>query len=304
MKLMKRIILLLAVSSLLFAGCVSGTNQPTTEEMQTRIANTVVALQTQVASQPTSTPLPTVGLPTFTSVPTLLPTATHIPPTATTTPVFSISKVEDLSGTTGTTLKGGQTFVQTWRLTNGGTEAWSKDYKIIFVSGDNMGITSITIGKVVYPGSTYEVSVTFTAPVKTGSSTANFMMETPNGYKFGLGLIDRPWSIKINIENLFEVTAASVTASANPYSGTCPATITLTPTITVNGSGTVTYYMRIGSGISDPTALVFTASGSANGNSVNWPIDASMTSLSVNVYIDNPNHQDFGTLTIPITCTP
>jgi hypothetical protein len=304
MKLMKRIILLLALSSLLFAGCVPGADKTTTEGMQTQIANTVVALQTQAALLPTATPRATVALPTFTSVPTLLPTATRIPPTPTTTPVFSVSKVEDLSGTTGKTLKGGQSFVQNWRLTNGGTEAWSKDYRIIFVSGDNMGITSITIGKVVYPGSTYEVSVTFTAPVKTGSSTANFMMETPNGYKFGLGLSDRPWSIKVNIENLFEVTAASVAASANPYTGTCPATITLTPTITVNGSGTVTYYMRIGSGISDPTALVFAASGSQNGNSVAWPIDASMTSLSVNVYIDNPNHQDFGTVTIPITCTP
>jgi len=304
MKLFKGILLLVAIFGLLLSSCAPKNNQPSVDEMQTLVARTVDALQTEIALQPTSTPVPTALLPTFTSIPTLLPTATRILPTATNTPVFSVARVEDLTIPAGTTLKGGQTFVKTWKITNGGTQTWGKDFKIVFVSGDSMGITSITLGKLVYPGTTYEVSVKFTAPVKAGSHTANFMLETNDGYQFGIGSADRPWLIRINVENIFQVTAASLVASVNPYVGPCPASITLTPYITVNGSGTVTYYIRIGSGITDTYSLTFTDSGILTGNIITWPIDASMTSLQANIYVDVPNHQDFGVLTVPITCTP
>jgi hypothetical protein len=132
-------------------------------------------------------------------------------------------------------------------------------------------------------------------------------MMTGNGFDFGMGpKFDRPWSIVINVQNVFAVTSASITASPTSYVGKCPATIKLTPKITVNGSGIVTYYIRTSNAPknTDTYSLTFTSSGTQTGTVVSWPIDSSMTKLKVNVYIDNPNHQDFTVLTIPITCTP
>lgn len=310
MKYIKTIIPILLVSSLLFTGCTT-TKEIPTSEVQTLVAQTVEVLKTEIALTPTQTPAAqtetpvasaTEALPTFTSIPTLAPTATAIPPTATETVSLVVGSVDDLSNTS--TLKGGQTFVKTWRITNGGTSAWPKNYKIVQVNGDNLGVASITLGKVVNPGSSLTVSVTFTAPVKSGAHQAGFMMETDNGYKFGLGAKSgTPWSFAYTIENVFAVSSA-VISSPTSYSGTCPATLNLVPQITANGSGVVTYYLVTSTGNSDTLSLTFGGSSTISASSVSWPITASMTSLTVSIYVDNPNHQQFSTVTIPITCTP
>jgi hypothetical protein len=305
MKFIKVMIPLILISSLLFAGCTTA-NPISTSDVQTLVAQTVEVLKTESALQPaqTATPVtsPTELLPTFTSIPTLAPTATSIPPTATETVSLVVGRVEDLSNTG--TLKGGETFVKTWRITNGGTSAWTKDYKVVLVNGDNMGVSSITLGKVVNPGNSIQLSVTFTAPVKSGSHSSGFMMETDNNYKFGLGTKSgTPWSFSIKVENVFSVSGATI-SKPTLYSGVCPATINLVPQITVNGSGVVTYYLITSTGNSDTYSLTFSGSGSATGTSVSWPVDSSMTSLTVNIYVDNPNHQGFNAVTIPITCTP
>jgi hypothetical protein len=306
MKLINKIVPLILVSSLLISGCTTA-NPISTAEVQTLVAKTVEVLKTDIALQPTQTAVaqaetPVPLLPTFTSIPTLAPTATSIPPTATETVSLVVGSVEDLSSTG--TLKGGETFVKTWRITNGGTSAWTKDYKIVRVNGDNMGVSSISLGKVVYPGDSIKISVTFTAPVKAGAHSSGFMMETNNGYKFGLGAKSgSPWSFSIKVENVFSVSAATI-SSPGSYSGTCPATIYLVPQITVNGSGVVTYYVITPAGNSDTYSITFSGSGTATGSSVSLTVDSSMTSLNVNIYVDNPNHQSFNSVTIPITCTP
>jgi hypothetical protein len=307
MKFIKTTALLIMVSSLLLAGCAA-TNQISTPDLQTLVAQTVEVMTTKAALQPTQTMvvptvLPTELLPTFTSIPVLEATATSIPPTPTQTASLVVGSVEDLSSTG--TLKGGETFVKTWRITNGGSAAWTTGYRIVFLNGENMGVSTISLGKVINPGSSFTISATFTAPIKSGSHSASFMMETESGYKFGLGAKSgTPWSFTIKVENVFSVTAAVVVPDPASYTGTCPAAISLVPKITVNGSGAVTYYFHTSSGNSDTYSLTFTGSGTVKGNKISWPIDSSMTSLTVNIYIDSPNHQNFNTVTIPITCTP
>jgi len=295
------------LSVALLAGCAPS-NTISTPDLQTLVAQTVVALQTQNALQAafTQTAAPSeTPIPTFTPVPTLAPTATPIPPTPTQAEALYVSNVQDVTIPAGTVLKGGQSFVKTWRITNGGTAAWLSSYRIVFVSGDSMGVSSITLGKQINPGATYEVSVTFTAPVTAGKHIANFMIETDNGYTFGLGpSAGEPWSIRITTETVFAVTAASLSASANPYSGTCPATINLVPSITVNGSGTVTYYIKTSAGTSDTYSLTFSDTGTKTGTTVSWPVDASTGTLTAHIYVDSPNHQDFAEISIPVTCTP
>lgn len=308
MKSFMKVIICAVVAGLLLASCMQG-NSTTSEQMLTQVAQTVGVMKTQVAQLPTVTetvePTTTVfSIPTFTPVATLLPTTTPIPPTPTAIASLAVGSVTDVTIPAGTTLQGGQTFVKTWKLSNSGSDAWEKDFMIVFTSGDQMGVSSITLGKVVYPGQSIQISATFTAPVTAGAHTANFLMSTSKGFTFGTGSnFDRPWSIKINVKDLFSVTAASVSASPSSYSGPCPATIKLIPSITANGTGTVTYYLRISGGHSDTFTMNFSAAATQTGSKVSWPIDASMTSLQVNVYVDNPNHQDFGILTIPIQCT-
>lgn len=303
MKTFLKIVIGVTLVSLILVSCTqtSGTPSPS---LQTYVAQTISALSTSTALAPTATagtPTAAPELPTFTPVPTLLPTATEILPTATSQPSLYVSNVQDLTPI-NSNLKGGQTFVKTWRITNGGYYAWPANYRIIFLSGDSMGLSSLTLGRVVNPGSTVEISGTFTAPVAAGHHVANFLMTTDNGLQFGMGQsADRPWSINITVENVFQVTAASITASPTSYDGACPATVKLTPSITVNGSGVVTYYLRFGSTTSDTYSLTFSGSGTQNGTSVNWPVTAS-GNITVNVYIDSPNHQDFAVLTIPVNC--
>jgi hypothetical protein len=215
-----------------------------------------------------------------------------------------VAKVVSSTNPPGTVLQGGQSFVETWQITNGGSAAWGANYKIVFTSGDYMGINSVTLGKVIWPNQTTQVSVTLTAPVTAGTHTASFLMSTDNGVTFGLGSnFDRPWSIQITVQNLFAVTSASVSASPSSYSGTCPTTIDLTPSITTNGTGTVTYYLNIAGNPTDTYSMTFAAAGTQSGQKIAYVVNSS-TSLNVKVYIDYPNHQDFGFLTIPITCTP
>lgn len=308
MKVFRTIFSILVVASIIMAGCTQ-TNQPSTEELQTLVAQTVSALQTQLALQPTptiETPTP-MEIPTFTSIPTLIPTDTPIPPTPTIAVAYSVASFSDITViTTPAPYMGRQTFIRTWKIVNGGTAAWSSDFKIIFVSGDSMGVNSITLGKVVYPGSYYEVSITFTAPVTAGTHTASFKLATDKGNTFGLGTnSDRPWSMSISVQNLFAVTAASLTPSTTSYNGACPATINLTPNITANGSGIVTYYVHNSSGVLSTTySMTFTSSGTQAGTVISVPIDSSMASLQANLYVDNPNHQDISSINIPILCTP
>ena len=293
------------VLSFLLAGCASSSATSDTAKLA-QIQNTVDALQTQIALEPTSTAATAdVSLPTFTAVSTQLPTATPFPPTATATSTLWIGNVVDVTIPSGTALLGGQTFVKKWRITNAGTTTWPADYKVVFVSGDRMGVDSAAIGKVVLPGASFTLSLTLTAPTTVGTHTANFLLSTASGVTFGTGKnFDRPFSVSITVAEVFSVTAASMTASPTSYSGACPATVTLTPNFTVNGPGTITYVINTSSGNTDTYSLAFSAAGSQNGAVVSWPITASMTSLDVHIYVDSPNHQSFGAITVPITCTP
>ncbi len=273
-------------------------------EMSTAVANTVAAMSTRTAAaipttavQPTATINP---LATFTSLPTFAVTAT---PAVTQSPAFWISNWTDVTFTPGTKMTKGEVFTKKWNLTNGGSSTWEKDFQIVFSSGAEMGFTSIPLGVAVAPGDSVVISIDLTAPATVGSHTANFLLVTPEGKKFGGGITaDMPFSVQIEVEDFFAVTYAKPTAKV-PSGATCPVKIVLTAKITATASGEVTYHFVTSQGDSKTYKMVFTAAGTQTSEAIKFTVN-SPGDLTVSIYIDSPNHQAFPAITVPITCTP
>jgi hypothetical protein len=302
MKLYVKLFIVLFAAAWTLSACA-----PTVEfspEMNTSVANTVVAMQTQTASAITPSPLPPTAtidpLATFTAIPTFAPT---IAPTGTQLPGLWISAWKDITIPAGTKVKAREAFTKKWTLTNGGSIAWQKDYLIVFVSGDNMGVSTMPLGVVVEPGSSVEITLNLVAPSSLGTHTSNFMLQTPNGQKFGYGdNADRPFSVNIVIEDYFAVTGAKAVVSV-PSGATCPVEITLKAEITANTSGQVTYRFVTSQGDTETYSMDFSAAGTNTSKGVKFTVN-DPADLTVAIYVDNPNHQSFPAITVTAPCTP
>ena len=184
------VILSLLILSLLLASCNLPTNNNgLSEEMekQTSVAQTVVALQTQMSvntlapantAEPTAQPIPPTATMTSTvAIPTAQPTATNTPQ-----PSYRIGNVTDLNYTDNTVVDPGVAFTKTWRVTNTGTATWGSNFKIVFISGDRMnGPSSQPLGKSVAPGGSIDISVTLTAPSELKTYQGYWMLQTESG---------------------------------------------------------------------------------------------------------------------------
>ncbi len=290
-------------------------NDPSVQ--QTSIAQTVEVLRTQlmVASTPevsvtTSNPVDNLPIqPTLTST-VSLPTATITPsftlgPTYTTAPTYKAGNIGDVTYVDNTQVTAGETFTKTWSITNTGTATWSSNFKIVFVDGDAMGgPASQPIGKAVAPGSTINVSVVLTAPSTAGTYTGNWMLQTEAGNNFGIGPnADGSFWVKVKVVKNFAVTAAVPTVAPATYTGACPVTMAITANITSTSDGSVTYYFKTSLGDSPTYTLSFGSAGTKTTAAYSLVVPAT-TALSVSVYIDNPNHQEFGAVVVPVNCVP
>jgi hypothetical protein len=167
-----------------------------------------------------------------------------------------------------------------------------------------MGATSVALGRSVAPNQTIDISVALVAPATDGSYTGNFMLQTNKGNSFGFGTTAAsPFWVKIIVQHFFQVTTASVTAAPASYSGTCPGSVNLSATITSSSAGTVTYYFVTSAGNSSTYTMTFSAAGSLTSTAITWPV-VGPNALTVHVYIETPNHQDFSEVTVPVTCSP
>jgi hypothetical protein len=315
MKTRLKILSGLFIASLLITGCglLGGNSAASQTAEQTIVAATVMALQTALAANATTVATseatlaltPTAeSLPTFTSAAQAQPT-TAAPdlPTATSQPAYLVTNVEDITAPDNTVFKPGETFTKTWRLTNGGGTTWSPDFKLVFVTGDQMGATAVTLGRSVTPNDTVDVSVALTAPSTPGSYQGNFMMQTSSGNNFGLGAsANSAFWVKIAVQNFFQVSGATVSASPTSYSGSCSGTINLKASITTTAPGTVTYHFVTSTGNSSTYTMTFSSATTTTSSAISWPVTSS-SPLVVHIYIDAPNHQDFPEITIPVTCS-
>jgi polar amino acid transport system substrate-binding protein len=93
--------------------------------------------------------------------------------------------VGDVSIPDRTVLKPNMSAVKTWNIKNTGTCTWDSTYSFNYVKGSVFGPTTTKITRLVGPGETYEISVSFNTPAANGEYTAWWQMQNGNGQNFG-----------------------------------------------------------------------------------------------------------------------
>jgi hypothetical protein len=202
---MKKNTLTLIVTLILLTTALAACNMPLKEPTsqpdlpQTQAAETIQALFTNPAPTATSGSLPATDIPetpaeaTATLVEAVTATATQLPtPTASPTPgdcTNLVEFVDDVTVPDDTTFLPGQTFTKTWRLRNTGTCTWSTAYALVFVDGDSLNAASpAPLAANIAPQSEVDLSVSMIAPGVPGTYTSNWMLRSPSGTNFGLGV--------------------------------------------------------------------------------------------------------------------
>ncbi|NOY99717.1 MAG: hypothetical protein GXP40_11035 [Chloroflexi bacterium] len=262
----------------------------------TAAAQTAAVQLTRSAVQnpPTLPPSPPATGSTNTPLvpPTLPSSPTSVPPTLPPTQVCDKAKfISDVTVPDGTKFSPGETFTKTWRIKNIGTCTWTTSYAIVFGSGESMnGPVAQPLTGNVAPGQTVDISVNLTAPASDGNYTGYWKLRNASNVLFATVYVQ----IKVK-STAFAVTGVtySVTTFNEPGYVGCPK---VTASITTNGAGTVKYHWTRSDGSSGTVqTLVFGSAGTKTVES-KWYL-GSVWSGSTNwkgIYIDDPNHQDFG----------
>jgi len=183
-------------------GNPAATQTSNVDAIYTQAAETVAAKLTQTAAVFTSTPIftPTATMqsvtqtplitntPEFTSTP--LKINTQVPPTQAS--CDNMIYVSDVTIPDGSQVAPGSKFVKTWRIRNNGQCTWTTGYRLIYgwssdswkeIKNSPPGNVKITTS--VAPGAEYDISISLTAPVTTGSYMAAFRLQNEKGYNFG-----------------------------------------------------------------------------------------------------------------------
>ncbi len=151
-----------------------------------------------VPPPPTNTPKPTFTVtPTYTPRPPATPTPipTPTPETTPTTATMTSSSascsspdaafVADVTVPDGTQFSPGESFGKTWRLRNDGDCPWGEGYKLVFVSGAQMGAPASQAVPDTPPGGTADITVSMVAPAQGGTYVGKWRMMDANGNRFG-----------------------------------------------------------------------------------------------------------------------
>ncbi len=274
-------------------------------DVQTAAAQTVQAQMTLAApATATFTPVPFPTLPPVTNT---APSINTLPPAPTATSNCDAAQfVTDVTIPDGTLMDPSETFTKTWRIKNVGSCTWS-GYNLVFDSGDLMSGTSpIAIGTVV-PGQSVDLSVNLTAPATDGGYRGYWRIRNPNGVLLPVysGYQGKSFYVDIQVGSAtFAVIHVTYTMSSWSDSShtNCPR---VTASIATNGPRTVTYHWTRSDGTTIPTnTMTFNSAGTQSVN-YDWAVpSASAGSTSwVGIYIDVPNHQDFGHQSFTTACT-
>lgn len=94
----------------------------------------------------------------------------------------------DVTYADGTYVAPGASFVKTWRIRNNGNTTWNTNYKLVFYSGNQMSAPyAVALPYSVAPGQSVEISVPMVAPNSAGTFKGEWMLESDNGQRFGIG---------------------------------------------------------------------------------------------------------------------
>ncbi len=114
----------------------------------------------------------------------------------------SFEFVEDLNIPDDTVFAPGEEFTKEWRLRNNGTCAWSTEYAVVFVGGEQMSAEEqIPLTQSTAVSQTLDVAVTMIAPDDPGSYRGNWQLAAPDGEPFGIdGNIEDAFWLRIVVE--------------------------------------------------------------------------------------------------------
>jgi Ig-like domain-containing protein len=291
----------------LLAGCNLPflANNEDTASVQTAAALTVQA-QIGPVGTATSTFTP-VPFPTIPPVAATQPPANTLPPAATATSnCDNASFISDVTIPDNTVVPDGSDFTKTWRLKNIGACSWTPSYALVFISGASMDGPAVqALTGNVNPGQTVDLSVALTAPTANGTYTGNW------GLRNGAGVIFSHFYVQIVVNSgggggssSFAVTHVSFTFSTvNSGSNlNCPDVIAH---ITTNGAGDVQYHFTQSDGASAPVQTLHFDSAGTKDVDKSWllPTSAGTANRWIGIYVDDPNHQDFGHQSFTSTCS-
>jgi len=201
----------------------------------------------------------------------------------------------------------GENFTKTWTVRNDGTCAWTTDYRLVFTSGDQMnGPSAKAFSNTINPGENVTLSVGLTAPASDGTYTGTWVIEANDGERFG-----NYWTTIVvgdaeeESGTNFKVTSVDFSSSEQMKVGFCPHMFNLQAEITVNEKGTVKYHWIVSNGYeSGIETLTFDSAGTKTAIlNKNFSCSGTSTcSYVIELYVDSPNNQKFGTWVIAIHC--
>lgn len=133
----------------------------------------------------------------------------------------------DVTISDGTRFNPGEPFSKTWRLVNSGLCTWTKEYSLVWFSGESFSsIHNQYFTDEIPGGQSIEITVDMVAPDSPGIHQSNWKLRAADGSLFGLGPAgDSPIWVRIEVIN-----------SGIPSEGMTP---TLTPTSVVAMKDTV-----------------------------------------------------------------
>lgn len=140
----------------------------------------------------------------------------------------------------GTILAPGETFIKTWKFKNTGSCSWAADYSLVFVKGDDMLGSDVTLGETVALTKKLDVSVEMTAPDSDGTYTGYWQLADASGNTFGE-------LVYVSIVVSGDAATLTPTASAT-------AAITSTPTNAPTASSTTAPVSTTSVLVASPTA--------------------------------------------------
>jgi hypothetical protein len=257
-------------------------------QVATKVAQALAALPTQQPAQPTNNPLiPTIG-PIPTLAPVNIPTLS-LPGVATGIPCLATPRNEGENYPDGTTLYINTAFTKRWTISNQGTCTWNANYKLKFVSGDQMGGPAfILFGASVPQWQTLALELNLKTTSSVGTSTGIWGLYDDKDTYFG-----RVW---VTINRVAIVPTVN-NFSVNNVSFGLPASCVYPAAISVIGSGIVTYTWMIAD---DGINFVAGATGSLTFSGTTTVQTVYTTLLpdpdrKVHLYINTPNNVEFGT---------
>jgi hypothetical protein len=257
-----------------------------------------------IAADVSNTPVPAPNNP-----PPADATQTPIPPLPTAAPRPTASCdaaqfINDVSIPDGTLFTSGATFTKTWRLKNIGTCTWDSTYKLVFDSGDAMsGAASLPLAGTTAPGQTIDLSVNLQVPAKVGVLRGYWGLLNPAGARIPVagGSNGKSFYVEIKVGDTgsgtetagkFAVTSVAFSVSREGACAAAGGKYIVDAVIEVNKAGTVTYSWIYSDGGTGPDGSLEFDNAGTKRISIEWATTA--TDLWVDLYVDNPNHQQFG----------